>query len=247
MNVYILEDEINILKYIISLVEEIPYLKLLGYAQDRAKGKKEIEALRPDLILADIQLRDGNSFTLFNEIELQSQVIFITAYDQYALDALNLGAFAYLLKPLDPDQFEDSVLRCYKNRQNLESQKQQLQLSKNFYENKKTMDRIALPGERYTQIVNIEDILYCQSDKGYTTFYLKDGDTILVSKILKEYERLLPRDLFVRCHQSYLVNLNYIKRYYREGEIEMTNGNRVYVSERKKHLIVEYLNGLMGT
>lgn len=245
MNVYILEDEINILKYIISLVEDIPYLNLIGYAQDIEKGKKEIVSLQPDLILADIQLRDGNSFTLFNEVELKSQIVFITAFDQYAVDALNLGAFAYLLKPVDPDKFEETVRRCYQSRQMAVAQKQQLQLSQNFYENKKTLNRIALPGERYTQIVNIEDILYCQSDKGYTTFYLKDGDTILVSKILKEYERLLPAELFVRCHQSYLVNLNYIKRYFREGEIEMINGNRVYVSERKKHLIVDYLNNLM--
>lgn len=245
MTVYILEDEINILKYIISLVEDIPYLKLVGYAQDIEKGKKEIVSLQPDLILADIQLRDGNSFTLFNEIELNYQIIFITAFNQYAVDALNLGAFAYLLKPVDPEKFEETVMRCYQNRQAAVSQKQQLQLSKSFFENKKPLNRIALPGERYTQIVNIEDILYCQSDKGYTTFYLKDGDTILVSKILKEYERLLPADLFVRCHQSYLVNLNYIKRYFREGEIEMINGNRVYVSERKKHLIVNYLNNLM--
>lgn len=245
MTVYILEDEINILNYIISLVEDIPYLKLVGYAQDIEKGKKDIVAMQPELILADIQLRDGNSFTLFNEIELKSQIIFITAFDQYAVDALNLGAFGYLLKPVDPEKFEETAMRCYQNRQEVVSQKQQLQLSQNFYENKKALNRIALPAERYTQIVNIEDILYCQSDKGYTTFYLKDGDTILVSKILKEYERLLPADLFVRCHQSYLVNLNYIKRYFREGEIEMINGNRVYVSERKKHLIVNYLNNLM--
>lgn len=245
MKVYILEDEINILKYIIALVEDLPYLKMVGYAQDIEKGKKEIVALQPDLILADIQLKDGNSFTLFNEIELNAQVVFITAYDQYAMDALNLGAFAYLLKPVDPDEFEQTMERCYKNKQEITQQKQQLQLSQNFYEHKKVLDRIALPGERYTQIVNIENILYCQSDKGYTTFYLKDGDSILVSKILKEYERLLPDDIFLRCHQSYLVNLNYIKRYFRDGEIEMTNGNRVYVSERKKHLIVDYLNSLM--
>lgn len=245
MKVYILEDEINILKYITALVEDISYLQLIGSAQDIKKGKQEIVALQPDLILADIQLKDGNSFTLFNDIDLHAQVIFITAYDQYAVDALNLGAFAYLLKPVDPEEFEATVERCFKNRQEATYQKQQLQLSQNFYEHKRVLDRIALPGERYTQIVNIEDILYCQSDKGYTTFYLKDGDTILVSKILKEYERLLPEDLFVRCHQSYLVNLNYIKRYFREGEIEMTNGNRVYVSERKKHLIVDYLNSLM--
>src|SRR5699024_5415191 len=113
MNVYILEDEINILKYIISLVEDIPYLKLVGYAQDIEKGKKEIVSLQPDLILADIQLRDGNSFTLFNEIELNYQIIFITAFNQYAVDALNLGAFAYLLKPVNPEKFEETVMRCY--------------------------------------------------------------------------------------------------------------------------------------
>ena len=101
MKVYILEDEINILKYLISLVEALPFVQIVGYASEIAKAEKEIPILQPELILSDIQLADGNSFTLFSRIKTDSlQIIFITAFNQFAMEALNLGAFAYLSKLL---------------------------------------------------------------------------------------------------------------------------------------------------
>jgi len=114
MKVYILEDEINILKHIISLVEAIPYLQIVGYSAEISKAQTEIPNLKPDLILSDIQLTDGTSFTLFQNIDIADiPVIFITAYNQFAIEALNIGAFAYLLKPIETEVFNETLDRCF--------------------------------------------------------------------------------------------------------------------------------------
>ncbi|MBC9930625.1 LytR/AlgR family response regulator transcription factor [Chitinophaga qingshengii] len=243
MTVYILEDEINILKHLMALVDEIPYLQVVGYAGDIAKAQTEIPALQPELILADIQLKDGNSFTLFSRIDVSSsQIIFITAYDQYALQALNLGAFAYLLKPIETAALNEATDRCFKKSEQQKFNQHQLEIAATHYKGGSKPRRIALRSAEYTQIIDIEDILYCKSDRGYTTFYLKNGSSILVSKVLKEYEALLPEETFVRCHQSYLVNGNYVTRYYKDGYLEITNGEKVPVSDRKKEVVLGFID-----
>ena len=114
MKLYILEDEHNILKYIWSIVESIPYVEIVGYAGDLKKADQDLFNLRPDLILADIQLRDGYSFELLSHINLDVHLIFITAYSQYAIEALNIGAIGYLTKPIDAQALKDAIAKCYK-------------------------------------------------------------------------------------------------------------------------------------
>ncbi|WP_118975285.1 LytR/AlgR family response regulator transcription factor [Taibaiella koreensis] len=241
MTVYLLEDETNILKHILSLVQDIPYLQLVGYSDTVAKARQELPRLKPELILADIQLKDGNSFELFKDSDTDAHTIFITAYNQYAIDALNLGAFAYLLKPVDTAVFTDTVHRCFIKSEAYRFSRQQLELSASHYGGKGSLQRLALKSLSYTQIVDIEDILYCQSDKGYTTFHLKNDKPVLVCKVIKEYEALLPKDIFLRCHQSYLVNTRHISKYYKAGYIEMVNGIEIPISERKKSYVQEFI------
>ncbi|MDR2223202.1 MAG: LytTR family DNA-binding domain-containing protein [Flavobacteriaceae bacterium] len=243
MKVYVLEDEKNILSYIVSLLVDIPYVQLVGCSGELSKARKEIQEQQPDLILADIQLKDGNSFALLQELE-EVKVIFITAFNHYAIQALNIGAFAYLLKPIDEQEFKETIERCYQKQEQFKYVKQQAEVASN-YMIQDTVKRIALRNFDYTQIVCIDDIIYCQSDKGYTTFYLKDGNKIMVSKVLKEYVNLLPEQQFIRCHQSYLVNVNYISKYFKEGSIELLNKQLIPVSERKKEVIVEYIQKMM--
>ncbi|MCH5719730.1 LytR/AlgR family response regulator transcription factor [Niabella hibiscisoli] len=171
MKVYILEDEVNILKYLLSLVDKIPYLQVVGYAADIQKAKNEILQYQPELILADIQLKDGNSFTLLSTVETNAHVIFITAYNQYAIDALNIGAFGYLLKPIDPSAFEETIDRCYRKDQAYKFNRQQMEIAARRYTGVAQLERIALKSFDFTQIVFVKDIIYCQSDKGYTTFF----------------------------------------------------------------------------
>lgn len=102
MKLYILEDEVRILQHLLQVIQDISYVEVVGHAAEIAKAAREIPALKPDIILADIRLKDGDSFRLFHEIGNDGfQVIFLTAYDQYAIQALNMGAFGYLLKPID--------------------------------------------------------------------------------------------------------------------------------------------------
>ena len=235
MKVYILEDEANILQYIISLVDEIPFLNLVGYSGEINKAYEEIQLIQPDLILSDIQLKDGNSFEIFNKINTDAHVIFITAYNQYAIEALNIGALAYLLKPIDKSAFHAAIEKCYKQIENARFVSQQTALALQYFVNRSQPKRIALRNVSFTQIVDIDEIIYCQGDKGYTTFHLVDGTHIMVSKLLKEYECILPSEVFYRCHQSYLINFGYLKKYFKDGRIEMSNGDILTVSERRRN------------
>lgn len=242
MNVYILEDEANIRQHIISLVENLPYLHVVGYSDEVAKAAAAIPALAPDVILADIQLRDGNSFSLFEQLDMaDKQLVFITAYDQFAIDALNLGAFAYLLKPLETELFNQTMERCFRQRERFRFDRSQMHLASNHYNERKPVERIALKHLDFMQVIAVSDIVYCQSDKGYTSFCLLDGEKVVTSKGLKEYESLLPPELFIRCHQSYLINANHLKKFFKDGQAEMANGDVIPVSDRKKQAIMDWI------
>ncbi len=134
MKIYILEDEVRILQHLLQVVQEIPYVQVVGHAADIATAATEIPALRPDIILADIRLKDGDSFRLFHEIGNDGfQVIFLTAYDQYAIQALNMGAFGYLLKPIDEQALAEMLDRCYHHRQQEQFDRQQLEIARQHY------------------------------------------------------------------------------------------------------------------
>jgi two-component system LytT family response regulator len=247
MKLYILEDEIRILQHLLQVVRNIPYVEVLGHAAEVAKAIEEVPALKPDIILADIRLKDGDSFRLFEEIGNDGyQVIFLTAYDQYAIQALNMGAFGYLLKPIDEAALREMLDKCFLHRQQEQLDRRQLEIARQHYtaQGAGSARRIALKRVEYMEIVSIEDIMFCKSDKGYTTFYLKDKRDILVSKGLIEYESILIPHGFIRCHQSYLVNFQYVKKYYREGVLQMMNNEQIPVSSRKKEEVLRYLENM---
>jgi len=247
MKLYILEDEIRILQHILQIVKKIDYLDVVGFAGEIAIASKEIRTLKPDIILADIRLKDGNSFDLFNEIGVANfQVIFLTAYDQYAIQALNLGAFGYLLKPIDDLLLINTLNKCFHHRKHEAFGEQQIAIAREHYLSQGVAagKRIALKGVEFIEVIAIDQIMFCKSDKGYTSFYLDNGREIVVSKGLKEYESLLTPFGFLRCHQSYLVNFKQVKKYYREGYLQMENKESIPVSSRKKEEVLRYLENI---
>ncbi len=247
MKLYILEDEVRIMQHILQIVKKINFLEVVGSTDRNAIAAVEIPELAPDIILADIRLKDGDSFHLFDEIGMHDfQVIFLTAYDQYAIQALNLGAFGYLLKPIEESSLMTLINKCYHHREKESFSQQQLDIAKAHYLSQgiAAVRRIALKSVECIEVIGIDDIVFCRSDKGYTTFYLKCGKEILVSKSLKEYESLLTPFGFLRCHQSYLVNFQYVKKYYREGYLLMENKEQVMVSSRKKEDVLKYLENI---
>jgi len=242
MKLYILEDEVNILKYIISIVESIPYCEIVGYTDEIAVAKNDIPKLNPNVILADIQLKDGDSFALFSSMEqLDFQILFITAFNEFAIKALNMGAVGYLLKPVDENELKECLDKCFRKTQEHKVFQNQITIAQQQYHQKNELSpRLALKCSEFIQIAEIKDIMYCKSDKGYTTFYFQDGSSVMVSKVLKEYESVMPAQTFLRCHQSYLVNINFIKKYYREGILQMKDGAEIPVSDRKKAELLNY-------
>lgn len=247
MKLYILEDEVRILNHLLQVVQDIPYVQVTGHAADIATAAREIPAQKPDIILADIRLKDGDSFRLFHDIGASDfQVIFLTAYDQYAIQALNMGAFGYLLKPIDESALSEMLDKCFHHRQQEQFDRQQLEIARQHYaaQGSGGVKRLALKRVEYMEIVAVDDIMYCRSDKGYTTFYLKDKREVLVSKGLIEYESILGPAGFIRCHQSYLVNFQYVKKYYREGYLQMQNNEQIPVSSRKREEVLRFLENI---
>ncbi|EDM34796.1 response regulator [Pedobacter sp. BAL39] len=244
LKVYILEDELNIARYLWSILENIPYVTPLGHSVEIEKGRHDIEQMMPDVILADIQLKDGLSLELLSNLKIDVSIIFITAYDQYAIEALNLGAIGYLVKPIEPQQLTEVIEKCYRKSSDFKINQTQLQIAGEHIRHPSKVRRIALKTFEFTQIVDVDDILYCFSDRGYTTFFLKDDVSLMVSKVIKHYEAMLPDTQFIRCHQSYLINSQYIHKYYKDGQIEMKDGKMIPVSSRKRETILQFIDGL---
>ncbi len=247
IKVYVLEDETNIMRHLLHMLDEIPYTQVVGHAEGIIKAAAEIPFIKPDVVLADIRLKDGNSFQLFEEIGTENfQIIFLTAYDEYAVDALNMGALGYLLKPVNEQSLRHVLEKPDHHRPQKLPYSKLVSLANDYYvsQGNPSNHRIALKGLEYIEIVSLDEILYCKSDKSYTTFFLKDKREVLVSKGLKQYETMLAQFGFIRCHQSYLVNFLYVKKYYREGFLEMCSKEMIPVSVRKKEEVLAYLENM---
>lgn len=246
MRVYVLEDEENIRNYILSILKEIPEIVVVGYADQVQTALVEIPKLEPHLILADIRLKDTISFRLFDTLDIEKyKVIFITAFSHYSIQALNLGAIGYLLKPIAADELKAAIQKVIAKNEAYLVHQSQLQLANSYIEKPKAVEKLVLKNRDYLQIIRCDDIVYCEGDKGYTTFFLNNEPGVLVSKVLKEYEALLSAANFIRCHQSYLVNMNYVTRYFKEGYLQLRTGVKIPVSSRKKDDVLRYLEQLL--
>lgn len=239
----IVEDEIYIRKGLISMINSInnESISLIGECGTVKDAVAVANACNPDLIFLDINLTDGTGLDFLEQTQnLNYQVIFITAYEQYAIQAIKNGALDYILKPVDIEELENAIEKAVNSTQNIEQE--QLQVVKNQLINNKK-DRLVLRLHDGFQVINFESLMYCKSDKGYTTFYLSDGKSYMASKPIKEFESSLPESTFLRTHQSYVVNLSYVDKYDKNGYIFLRSGEKIPVSTRKKE---EFVNKLFG-
>ena len=241
MKVYLLEDELLVQDYIKNILKNIDYVEIVGCSETVSKAAEDLTHLHVDLILADINLKDTSSFKLFDLIPINNyDVIFATAFDQYAIQALNIGAIGYILKPFDASQLEAMIDKVYKRNSSFKITEDQFKISSNYFQRQIRPQKIVLKNLDFVQYLSFDKILYCEGDKGYATFYLKEGGKIVVCKNLKEYEDLLFTPNFIRCHQSFIVNMDYVHKYYKSGYIEMESGIKIPVATRKKDLIMNY-------
>ncbi len=214
-------------------------VEIAGEAATVASGVKLIQKTNPDLVFLDVQMPDGTGFNLLEQFdEIAFQVVFVTAYEQYAIRAFKYSAIDYILKPIDPQLLIEAVEKAGKLSP---GKNQSSERVSNLLENSKSISKIALPTLNGYRFVKVQDIVRCKSNNNYTLFYLQTNEQFIVTRTLKDYEELLKNESFIRVHQSHLINLNYVEQYIKGegGTAIMSDGSEIEVSRRKKDLFLK--------
>ncbi len=244
----VIDDEKNSRQVLTEMLKKYCHdVVIIGEAAGCREGVEQIRELRPELVFLDIQMPDGSGFNLLEEFEKPSfDVIFVTAYDQYAIKAIKFSALDYLLKPVNPQDLIKATERFIEKSQTGDINRRLEVLMHNMSGGTPKPKKIILSTSEGYHVVNPDDIIRCQSDSYYTNFYFVDGKRIIVSRTLKEFDEMLSDYGFVRSHKSHLLNIKYIKSYLRAdgGYIIMTDGTEIPVSRRKRDYIVEIINNI---
>lgn len=233
----IIDDESSCRDALQLLLKEFcPTIELLGMASSLPDGINLIKEKKPELVFLDVELKNHLGFKLFEFFpEPDFEVIFCTAYEKYALQAIKTSCIEYLLKPVDPVELMNAIAKFQKFTNREVNQKKVEVLLENTGSASQTLNKIAIPTSEGYFFINTSDILYFEGDGKYTNMFTNKGDKIVSSKNLGEFEELLNQQNFFRCHKSWLINLNYIKKYMRgDGQVMMSNDKLVDVSTRKK-------------
>jgi len=220
-------------------------IEVIAEAGGVVEGAKLLKNTQPDILFLDIQMQDGSGFDLLDVLkDISFKIIFITASDADAIKAFRYAAIDYLLKPVDPDELM-RALDKYRSQYLNENEKYKL-LNDSLKNHQRPNERLALHSQDKINIVNISDILRCESSVNYTGFYFKDGKKMMVTKTLKDFEDLLSDQGFYRVHQSHLVNTRYIKEYVKTegGHLIMHDGSMIPVSTRKRPEVMKMLEEL---
>ena len=233
----IIDDELSSLQNLQQKLENFcPEVQVIATAQKPEEALLLIQHHKPDVIFLDIEMPKMNGFRMLDELNnYDFEIIFTTAYDHYAIDAIRISAFDYLMKPIAIADLQNAVQRLVSARQL--NTKEKIDILKNSLEDKKNQaDKIAIPTSEGIEFIPIKNILHIESSSNYSKIHLSGNKIITVTKLLKDFEDMLLPYRFYRIHNSHLINLNYIKRYIRGdgGQIEMQNGTYVDVSRRKK-------------
>lgn len=242
----IVEDEQKSREMLAGLIEKgCPQLTVVGLARDVKEGVDMIRQQKPDLVFLDISMPDGSGFDLLEQVHGQKfELIFATASDAHAIKAIKYSACDYLLKPIDIDELRLAVDRVVNKRQSTPNMDNLQFLIQHLRKADENYQKITLPTGNAYEIVNIRDIIRCEADGSYTTFYLNDKRKLLISAGLKHYEELLPESEFIRVHHHHLINMNHVVRFLKEdgGYAVMSDGSRIEISRRKKETFMERLN-----
>jgi len=245
MRAIIVDDEISNQENLHQLLKLYAAdVQVVAVAGDVNEAATAIQTHRPDLVFLDIQLHGQSGFDLLKQLdEIDFAIIFVTAYDQYGIQAIKFAALDYLLKPIDIDELTASVAKARNAIQKNKKHERLNHLLEYLKDEKHVSPRIALPMFGETRYVNVNDIVRCEADNTYTRFFLADGELVLVSKTLKEYADMLERYDFLRTHQTHLVNMTYIKSWIREdgGSLLLKDGAKIPISKINRTKVKEML------
>lgn len=219
-----------------------PEVAILALCESPEIGLEKIKSLQPELVFLDVQMPRMSGFDLLERIpEINFDVIFVTAYDRYAIKAIKFSALDYLLKPIDVDELMAAVHKISAKKQ--DKSLQYKSLFNNVKPDAEKLRRLAIPSENEIIMQPVDEIIYCEADSSYTTLFLANNKKITVAKTLKEFENILPETDFCRIHHSTLVNLAHVVKYVKGegGYIIISNDQHLNVSRRKKDSFLQQL------
>ena len=244
MKSIIVDDEKNSREIIQNMLNAYcPDIKVMAQAESVAEAHEAINRFLPDVIFLDIELSDANGFTLLNSLSgnLDFQTVFVTAYNQYAMDAIKSGATDYLLKPINPKEFKvaiDKVVSTYnKNRWH-----------NDVFQGSDLNHQLIVPHKRGFRVITFKNIIRLEADDNYTEIYLADGSRVVTPKTLKEFEVKMMTNWFFRIHRSHMINLFHFKEYLSEdgGYAVMNDGSKVSISKNRTNELFDSIHFLAG-
>ncbi len=237
INAVIIDDEKNALEVLSSLLKNYcPSVEISAKCKGGEEGIEAIKAFKPDLVFLDIEMPRVNGFDVLNQTrDYDYKVVFTTAYDQFAIKAFKYSAIDYLLKPIDIEELKSAVLKVNADSKDERNSKLEALLNQ-LNVNINSIGSIAIPIGTGYEMIRFDNIVRCESDSNYTVIYLHDGRKITLAKTLKEVEISLNKMPFYRIHHSHIINLNYIKKMFKNegGYVVMQDGASINISRSKK-------------
>jgi two-component system LytT family response regulator len=237
MKAILIDDEQNALEMLEWMLNKhCPDVEIIAMCDSPLEGLEKIKELKPDIIFLDIEMPQLNGFDLLERLgKHESDVIFTTAYNQFAIKAFKICALDYLLKPIDIDDLKNAVAKASSKASRISQEQMDVLMSYMKPEPKKPK-RIALTASDHLIFVETDKIIYCESDSNYTIFFLSNGEKVIVSKTLKDVEEILSESDFFRIHASYLINMKHVAKFTRGdgGYVVMSNNQQITVSRKKK-------------
>lgn len=220
-----------------------PDVTVCALAESAAAGAEEIKKQKPDIVFLDVEMPKGTGFDMLEQLEeINFETVFVTAFDNYAIQALNYSAAYYILKPVSIDELIAAVEKIKKQKeQNSTALHTRILLENIRNGNKLQQQKIVLPLQDGFEVVNIADIVYCEAHDNFTDFYFTAKNRMMICRTLKFYDELLKDSGFLRVHKSYLINLDHVVKYTRGkgGQLTMSNGSTIDVSPNKKDELME--------
>ena len=228
------DDDRNLNALAEKLSRHCPQVAVAARCNSAASGLEAIDGIRPDLVFLDIEMPLMNGFLMLHQLQYKNfELIFVTAYDHYAISAIRYSALDYLVKPVEIEELKAAVSRAVEKRQQAKSNLQIELLLEHFQQ--KPRQRIAIPTAEGLQFLFIDAIMYLEAVNNYTNIFV-EGHKYVVSRTLKDFEDLLPTTAFVRIHHSFIVNKQFVEKYIRGegGQVVLRNGVALEVSKRRK-------------
>jgi two-component system, LytTR family, response regulator len=241
----LIDDEIDSVKILQKLLKDCcPQVTVIGTAEGVETGEALIRSTRPDLVFLDIEMIQGNAFDLLNRLQpIDFQVIFVTAFDNYAVRAFKYSAVDYLLKPLDVQELQAAVEKISGKFEKENVLARMKMLLDNIGNISVPEQKIAIPTPTWLTFVTISDVIRLQAKNSYTVIHMVNKQQVMTTRTIKDYEDILPQHIFYRIHNSHIINLNKIKKYQkgRGGTVIMEDNTHIEVAARRREEFMDRL------